>query len=173
MKENILTLYLDDSGTRHPNRTSAQLPTHGRDWFGLGGIILPDAEREEFKKKHAALVEKWSINKPLHSSEIRNCSHNFKWLGKVEAAKRQEFLQDIQALVTSPCLTAIACVKNKSSVPMQVADICLWPMCIGGYDRKNLAFSALRDANILIDCKVPQSEIAERGIKYSCWERVQ
>lgn len=58
--------------------------------------------------------------------------------------------------------------KAKSSPPMQVADVCLWPMCMGGYDAGNRAYSAMRDRGVLIDCKLPAGAVAERGIKYSC-----
>lgn len=60
--------------------------------------------------------------------------------------------------------------KAKSSPLMQLADLCLWPMCIGGYDPANRAFVALREAGTLIDCKVAASDVASCGIKYSCWD---
>jgi hypothetical protein len=60
--------------------------------------------------------------------------------------------------------------KDKTSPPMQVADLCLWPLCIGGYDAANKADAALKAAGTLIDCKIPLDEVAARGIKYSCWE---
>ena len=60
--------------------------------------------------------------------------------------------------------------KNKSSPPMQIADICLWPVCIGGYRSDNKAYVALRDAGSLVDSKLPAEEVASCGIKYSCWD---
>lgn len=63
--------------------------------------------------------------------------------------------------------------KEKSSKLMQIADIYLWPMCIGGYDEGNRAFSALKKAGKLIDCVLPRELIAERGIKYSCFDLVK
>lgn len=62
--------------------------------------------------------------------------------------------------------------KMKSSKLMQIADIYLWPMCIGGYDEGNRAYAALKNAGKLIDCILPVSLLAERGIKYSCFDLV-
>lgn len=60
--------------------------------------------------------------------------------------------------------------KEKSSQLMQIADIYLWPMCIGGYDEGNRAYVALKAAGKLIDCVLPNESVAERGIKYSCFD---
>lgn len=62
--------------------------------------------------------------------------------------------------------------KAKSSKLMQIADIYLWPMCIGGYDEGNRPYSALKRAGKLIDCILPGDLVAERGIKYSCFDLV-
>jgi hypothetical protein len=60
--------------------------------------------------------------------------------------------------------------KNKTSPPMQIADVCLWPMCIGGYTPSNKPYLALRAAGSLVDCKLRPDEISTCGIKYSCWD---
>lgn len=60
--------------------------------------------------------------------------------------------------------------KEKSSPLMQIADLVLWPICIGGYDSTNAAYRMLADARTLIDCRLAPEDVQERGIKYSCWE---
>lgn len=62
--------------------------------------------------------------------------------------------------------------KDKSSKLMQIADIYLWPMCMGGYDEGHRAYAALKDAGKLIDCFLSDELITERGIKYSCFDLV-
>lgn len=62
--------------------------------------------------------------------------------------------------------------KTKTSLLMQIADLYLWPMCIGGYQPTNKAYMALKEAGKLIDCFIANEELAERGIKYSCFENV-
>src|SRR5690606_27467882 len=62
--------------------------------------------------------------------------------------------------------------KSKTSPLMQIADLALWAMCIGGYNRENQSYVRLRDAGTLIDCKLPPDLRETEGIKYSCWELV-
>jgi len=266
----VMRLYLDDSGTRHPDHDPGQKPAHGCDWFGLGGVILRDRDVNTLKARHMELCTKWSIMSPLHSYEIRSKVQNFRWLRKRTATEQAAFYEDIGKLVTGPELTAIACVidrpgyncryrekygrarwslcktafmvvversakfardngcllriyveksdkktdrnlhgyydamrtnghpfdmvsaskynpltaaelretlyefkpKEKSSPLMQIADILLWPMCIGGYHPNNRAYTALREAGTLIDCKLVPEDLSKRGIKYSCWDHV-
>lgn len=264
-----MSLYIDDSGSRHPDRNPADvLPAHGHDWFGLGGVIVRDDEAQSVRDRHASLSSKWELKGPLHSAEIRGFSGHFTWLGQRAPDERSAFLQDLTELVTSPQLTAIACVvdrpgynhryrdkygrkrwslcktaftvvveraakyalrhgcrlrvlversdkrtdnrmrgyydmlrrdgnpfdpgnaskyapltseqlhdtlyefrtKNKSSPLMQIADLCLWPMCMGGYEPKNRPYRALKDAGTLIDCKLDSAAVPVEGIKYSCWD---
>ncbi len=62
-------------------------------------------------------------------------------------------------------------LKAKSSPPMQVADLVLYPLCIGGYDPENRALKSLRAARKLLDQHVTAPE--REGIKYSCFGAVQ
>lgn len=62
--------------------------------------------------------------------------------------------------------------KKKTSRLMQIADLYLWPMCMGGYHPANFPYSRLKAAGKFIDCVIPSDEIATRGIKYSCFELV-
>lgn len=63
-------------------------------------------------------------------------------------------------------------VKRKSSPMMQVADMFLWPMSIGGYDPSNRTYRELVGAGKLIDCHLSGQEADRLGIKYSCFEGV-
>jgi hypothetical protein len=263
----VMRLYLDDSGTRHPDRV-LRSAAHGHDWFGLGGVLVRENDVEALKLRHESLRAKWQLKGPLHSSEIRGCHGNFRWLRQCEAAPKEQFFADIQALVTGDELTAIACVidrpgynqryrskygrapwllcktaftvvversakfarrhgcvlrvyversdrhtdrrmrgyydemrarghpfdassaskyhplsppelsetlyefrtQDKTSELMQVADLVLWPMCVGGYDAANRPYTALKQAGTLIDSRLDAAEVADGGIKYSCWE---
>jgi hypothetical protein len=62
--------------------------------------------------------------------------------------------------------------KHKTSPMMQVADLYLWPICIGGYDPANRPYNLLRDRGKLIDNHVAPEDVPALGIKYSCWELV-
>lgn len=63
-------------------------------------------------------------------------------------------------------------VKQKKSLLMTIADLYLWPMCMGGYDGTNRAYVALKAAGKLIDCHLTADEVMQRGIKYSCFEAI-
>lgn len=60
--------------------------------------------------------------------------------------------------------------KAKSSRLMQIADLFLWPICMGGYDAKNYAYSRLLKAGKLIECFIPEESIQQLGSKYSCFD---
>jgi hypothetical protein len=261
-------LYLDDSGTRHPDRDPGQKPAHKYDWFGIGGVVLRESDEDAVRAKHAALCAKWQINYPLHSTEIRASSKNFKWVKELSPERKSDFMDDLGSLATTPELIATACVidrpgynhryrerygrarwnlcktafvvavervaklaresgfrlrvyveradkgtdamirgyydalrtnghpfqsesaskytpltvaefretlydfkpKMKTSPPMQLADLCLWPMCIGGYDPMNRPYLALKESGTLIDSRLRPEDVPTRGIKYSCWD---
>ena len=63
--------------------------------------------------------------------------------------------------------------KAKSSPLVQLADLYLWPICIGGYDPANRTYRRLRDDGKLIDCLLQAEAVPTQGIKYSCWELVE
>lgn len=61
-------------------------------------------------------------------------------------------------------------VKHKTSPMMQLADLYLWPMCVGGYDPQLRPFVLLKERGRLIDCHLSAADVPALGIKYSCWE---
>ena len=143
----VMNLYLDDSGTRNPDRSPGQVPGHGYDWFGIGGIMLRDEDEDVFRAAHAALRTKWKITGPLHSSEIRSKTDGFRWLRGLPPETQTEFIADITALATRPELTVIACVIDRP-----------------GYNHRYLLKYG-RDRRDL--CKTAFSIVVERSAKYA------
>ena len=64
-------------------------------------------------------------------------------------------------------------LKGKTSPIMQLADLYLFPMCMGGYNRGYRPYVDLKRDMLLIDCHLSDEELPSRGIKYYCWELVQ
>ena len=64
-------------------------------------------------------------------------------------------------------------LKSKTSPLIQIADMYLWPMCMGGYHRSNKPYVMLRDSGKLMDVVCEASRTTELGIKYSCFESVK
>jgi hypothetical protein len=63
-------------------------------------------------------------------------------------------------------------LKEKTSPMIQLADLYLWPMAIGGYDQNNRTYQRLLEDGKLIDNLYSQEEILHLGIKYSCFDLV-
>jgi hypothetical protein len=62
--------------------------------------------------------------------------------------------------------------KEKTSPMAQLADLYLWPICIGGYDSKNWPYRRLLNDGKLIECHLNEADHAILGSKYSCFEGV-
>lgn len=60
-------------------------------------------------------------------------------------------------------------VKTKGSIPMQIADLALWPVCKGKYQPDNVALIALTNAGKLLDARCT-TDNGLLGIKYSCFD---
>jgi hypothetical protein len=262
-----LRYYIDDSGSRRPDRdlrTDSARP----DWFGLGGVIVNEADVPAIEARVRQFREKWPHPQaPLHSSEIRQMRDGFAWLKTVSRSRRDTFLGEIGELlcelplvvhatvIDRPgynrrymelyedgrwylCKTAFNiaveraakyalhrqsrlrvyversspqdekrlkgyyehllvkgqpfdaessakygplgevdfaatllefAVRTKRSTLMQLADICLWPVCKGRYDPSNIAFSQLVGRGKLLDALcTPENQL--HGIKYSCFD---
>ena len=63
--------------------------------------------------------------------------------------------------------------KAKTSPMAQLADLYLWPICMGGYHASNLPYSRLLDDGKLIECLIPEDLWPTRATKYSCFEFVE
>lgn len=110
----VMTLYLDDSGTRNPDRNPKELLSeHGHDWFALGGVIVRDADRDAVERAHAEFCQRWPINAPLHSCEIRTRKDNFAWIGTLDDAQQREFFDSLTHLIVTAPLIGIACVIDR------------------------------------------------------------
>lgn len=267
----IINFYMDDSGTRHPDRKIGREPSHGYDYFSLGGILVDEKNEERVRQLYQEFCNNWSIDYPLHSSEIRSHSKNFLWLGKLDENDKLRFYEELYQLMKSSMVIGLACVidrpgyntryrelygrdrwslcrtafgivverackyaiqkdcklrilperssktdddflnsyyqdlkndghpfnsdnaakysplsnnefnhclyelkfKYKSSPMVQIADLYLWPMSIGGYHKSNRPYQKLLNDRKLIDCHLQDEELKTRGIKYSCFEQVE
>lgn len=63
--------------------------------------------------------------------------------------------------------------KQKTSPMAQLADLYLWPICMGGYHASNRPYQRLTDDGKLIDCHIKEDERPMLGSKYSCFENVE
>lgn len=105
-----LNFYIDDSGTRHPDRQLNK--NRGRpDWFALGGLLVREEDEEGCREMHHTLCSKWGITSPLHSEEIRHRTKNFRWLNKPSI--RDQFLPDLEEMLLKMPVLGLACAIDR------------------------------------------------------------
>ncbi len=108
----ILNFYLDDSGTRHPDRQSTDNKAT-KDWFALGGVLIRDSDEAEARLAHEKFCTYWGIKYPLHSVDIRNNAKDFQWIRKLSDAERTRFFRMIERFLLGIPAIGIACVIDR------------------------------------------------------------
>jgi hypothetical protein len=63
--------------------------------------------------------------------------------------------------------------KTKQNPVLQVADLCLYPVCRGKDDPANRAYQLLRERNILVDTQIAPGDVGSQGIKYYCFDETK
>src|SRR5580698_7478786 len=108
----ILNFYMDDSGTRTPDRKPLPFRPGVREFFALGGVLINEEDEGSARKLYAKFCERWSIGYPLHSVEIRNCKKAFSWLMR-NTDEYERFMRDLSKLLTTMSVVGIACVIDR------------------------------------------------------------
>ena len=63
--------------------------------------------------------------------------------------------------------------RRKESPMAQLADLYLWPICMGGYNKANRPYKRLFDDGKLIECIITPDLHEERATKYSCFDNIK
>jgi len=56
----------------------------------LGGILFGSEQAQRIHELYGAFCQRWNINSPLHSNEIRTEKGNFSWLGRVASSREKQ-----------------------------------------------------------------------------------
>lgn len=107
-----LNFYMDDSGTRKPDRAPTAFDANHPNHFALGGILILEEDEGQALAAHAALCEKWSIDYPLHSVDIRASAHDFHWLRR-NSPEYQPFMEELTQMLVSIPVIGLACVIDR------------------------------------------------------------
>jgi len=107
-----MCLYLDDSGSRNPDRKIPQELTY-RDWFALGGFISKEEDEGILRTAHATFCESWGITYPLHSYDIRSETKKFTWLGALEQREHTRFMRELSRMLLDLPVVGHACVIDR------------------------------------------------------------
>lgn len=138
-------LYIDNSGTRDPDREPSTNRRDGMDCFALGGILINQEDVDALYAAHRAFCDRWRIDYPLHSWAIRGGRENFGWLKKPEAAF--DFLLSLETFVVGLPILGIAAVIDR-------------PGYVARYKEKH------KD-DLWFMCKTAYSILVERAAKYA------
>lgn len=107
-----LNFYMDDSGTRRPNRSPLAFNRSRDEFFALGGILIDEDDEQLAREKVESFKEKWGMDYPLHSVEIRNSTENFTWLRRGDIPY-EKFMSELTALLIDLPVLGLACVVDR------------------------------------------------------------
>jgi hypothetical protein len=110
---NDIHFYIDDSGTRHPDKKQAPEDRAVGDWFALGGVLLNSEDEQQLRDLHSAFCESWGIDYPLHSADIRFQKENFEWLKELDKLGEDRFFSELEQLIISAPVVGLACVIDR------------------------------------------------------------
>src|SRR5262245_1933395 len=108
----VLNFYMDDSGTRRPNRVPLAFDPESPDFFALGGVLVAEEDEASVRNAYDRFCRKWSITYPLHSEEIRHSSGRFAWLRR-GSDEYGRFMDDLTRLLCSIRVVGLACVIDR------------------------------------------------------------
>lgn len=134
----LLHLYIDETGSRHPDKPGATAK-HGYDWFALGGLLIRQEDEAEAKRKLTAFLAKWpQIRAPLHFTDMRAEKKAFAWLGKLNGENKTRFWSDLRRLLVSLPGAATGCVIDRPGYTARgygsrVGDA-KWLLCRSAFD---------------------------------------
>jgi hypothetical protein len=142
----VMCLYLDDSGTRNPDRKIPEKFMY-RDWFALGGYISNEEDEGVIRTAHANFCENWGISYPLHSYDIRAETNNFTWLASLDERERNKFMRSLSQMLLDIPIIGHACVVDRP-----------------GYSAR---YRAKHGRQTWMLCKTAFSVVCERAAKYA------
>jgi hypothetical protein len=142
----VLNFYVDDSGTRAPNRKPLPFDPRRHEFFALGGVLINEEDEGTARTAYEDFRHRWSIDYPLHSVEIRHCSGAFSWL-KRGVDDYEKFMRDLSRFLTTIDVVGLACVVDRP-----------------GYDARYRERYGRRQWHL---CQTAFSIVVERAAKYA------
>jgi hypothetical protein len=109
-----LRFYIDDSGTRSPDRRQRDpKPDIRNDWFALGGVLVKEEDEAEARELRSEFCERWGIDYPLHSSDIRFKTNDFGWLKQTHPKEQERFYSELEQMILAMPVLGLACVIDR------------------------------------------------------------
>ena len=141
-------LYVDDSGSRDPNRKRHQ-DSGEVNWFALGGFLIHADHKPAAEQMVRDFRARWpqSDDAPLHSYEIRNKTGAFRWLIGAGKDEQQRFYAGLSALIRDLPIIVHAAVMDRP-----------------GYNKRYLQEYGTRRWRL---CRTAFNILVERAAKYA------
>lgn len=108
----VLNFYMDDSGTRKPNRKPVAFDPSRPDAFALGGVLVREEDEGAARVAYDEFCKRWGITYPLHSVKIRHNADEFSWL-KPGTRQYRKFMADLTRFLTRIGVIGLACVIDR------------------------------------------------------------
>lgn len=106
------TLYMDETGNRHPDK-KADDSRRGRDWFGFGGFLVRGEDNDSVRQLVTEFSQQWKLRQPLHITDMLSESKGFAWLGRVDQTRRDAFWDGWRQVLCSAPVIGIGCVIDR------------------------------------------------------------
>jgi hypothetical protein len=108
----VMCLYMDDSGTRNPDKKIVDDLTF-KDWFTLGGFLIAEEDEGILRTAHSEFCERWGIKYPLRSYDIRLMDKRFSWLRTLSVDDRGQFMRDLSRMLLKVPVIGYAAVVDR------------------------------------------------------------
>ena len=106
------TLYMDESGNRHPDKKSDQ-SREGRDWFAFGGVLIRGEHSDTIRLLVEGFSKKWNLKHPAHITDMLSKRKGFSWLGRRKQSEVDEFWHDWTQVLCGAPVIGIGCVVDR------------------------------------------------------------
>ncbi len=107
-----LTLYLDESGSRHPDKKS-DVSRLGRDWFGLGGVLIRGEDSDLVRKSVEDFTINWRLKSPLHYTDMQSENKGFAWVGRLDQKTKERFWSEWRDALCAMPVVGMGCVVDR------------------------------------------------------------
>lgn len=107
-----LTLYLDESGSRHPDKRS-DASRLNRDWFGLGGVLIRGEDSDAVRTAIEGFSVSWKLRSPLHFTDMQSENKGFAWLGRLPQREKERFWAEWREVLCNVPVIGMGCVVDR------------------------------------------------------------
>lgn len=128
-------LYIDDSGSRFPDKGTELVRADGMDHFALGGVLIHESEKDSVRNQYISFCKDWNIEYPLHSTKIRGRRNDFKWLEQ-STKINERFLENLELFLVSLPVIGFAAVIHRPGYNLRYEERYRgkrWLMCKTAY----------------------------------------